>query len=249
MSIEPLISTRKLVPYTENFDFSGDGLDIDIHAGEVISLLGPDYSGKSDWLSVLAGASDVCSGEISFTGKNTRSFENDDWVDTRKNFGLVKFDTAILSAANALQNVMLPAHYHDIGSRQEITTQAHDLLAAIGLKNLTSLPAYLRKDQCFKVAIARALILNPAALFLNNPFMRLDAQAASALQQFLLQRVSDDAMSLVVITHDVKFAIERSNRILFITQDAVKVFDKANRIEDSDDPAVATYLNNNRMIC
>lgn len=249
MSNEILISCQQLKPRSPLFDYTGNGLDLDIQAGEIISIIGPDYTGKSDWLRTIAGIVQQQSGTLNLLGKNTTTYNKADWVHARKNLAYVKSDTAILSAANALQNVMLPARYHDTVASEQLAERAHKLLDAVGVNNLTNLPSYLRKDQCFKIAIARALILQPRALILDNPFMLLHAIDTETFQRFLLDQAIQCQMALIMVTHDVNFAIAHSNQIAFVLQNEILLFDKTNRIQRSENTTVQDYLNKNKVAC
>ncbi len=249
MSAQPLISCRDLIPDTPGFDYHGAGLTLNVNRGDIVTFVGPDYTGKSSWLRTLTGVTSPVSGELELLGKNVDDFERQDWVKTRTSLGYVKSDTTILSATNALFNVVLPARYHDLGTAKELVKPATKLLFELGIYDLSSLPAYLRRDQRFKIAIARALILEPQALILDNPFYLLDAIASENLQQHLLKRNHQMNMGLLLVTHDVNFAIKHSNQIVFVTQEQLYLFDRDNRIQDCGLDFVIDYLNKNRMTC
>lgn len=212
-----LIQCNQLIADVPN---SGDpefNLNFSAKAGTIISIIGPGHKGKTDWLKTIGGVNEAISGELHLLGKNTENFTRSDWVKTRTQIAYLKSDTSILSAANALQNVMLPAMYHNLGTASEIKDQALSLLAEIATNcNIEVLPAYLRKDQRFKIAVARALILKPRALLLDNPFSILDPEAASNLKEFLHNKVKHTNLLLILVTHDVKYALKYSDQIIFI---------------------------------
>jgi len=249
MTGSSIISCRGLVPETSRFDFSGKGLDIDITAGEIVSIIGPDYTGKSGWMSTMAGIYMPREGTLTLQGKDINEFQRQDWITTRRNLAFVRSDTAILSAANARANVILPARYHRLDSAKNLIAQAVELLDELGVSDQTSLPAYLRTEQRYKIAIARALILQPAALMLDSPFQRLDAVALEKFQQFLLDRVKRYNMALVLVTHDVNFAIEHSDQVLFVTREQVHLFDKDEDIRRCDINDISSFLNKSRVSC
>ena len=238
-----LIQAEQLTPALTAFEYEGNALDIAIRRGEIVSLIGPDYSGKSDWLRTLTGVNTPRSGVLHLLGKTVDSFTRADWVETRKQLAYVKSDNTILSAANALQNVMLPASYHHVADSKTLRTRATRLLTELGIFDLISLPAFLRKDQRFRIAIARALILQPAALALDNPFVMLDAIAAETLQHYLIRRVQEQNMALLILTHNIEFALKVSDQILFITPSEVLRFDRQHRIQDCDKPFVQNFIN------
>lgn len=243
MNTTPLIHCEQLIAERYAGDYTGNGLDFSAHAGTVVSIIGSDHTGKSDWLQTVAGVAPPVSGSLSLLGKNTESYQQQDWVRARTQLGYVRSDTNILSAANALQNIMLPAIYHELSSIADIREKALNLLEELDVEcDITLLPAYLRKDQCYKIAIARALILEPKALLLDHPFLPLDLKAASKFRRFLLNRVKNDNLLLITVTHDSKFAIKHSDQILFMAENQIYQFNKTNDIRSCDIPAVKDYL-------
>ncbi len=244
-----LIQARQLLPALSAFDYRGKALDIRIGRGEIVALIGPDYCGKSDWLRTLVGVRPRASGQLSLPAGKPDDFNAADWSATRRQLAYVHSDNAILSAANALQNVMLPAHYHRIARHATIRAEATQLLAELGVYDLLSLPAALRRDQRYRIAIARALILRPDALVLDNPFTALDRAAAENFQQYLLRRVSQHDMALLLVTHDIHFAIAHADQIVFITGEAIQTFNRQRRIEHCEHAAVRHFLDRHRIPC
>ncbi len=243
MSTTPLIHCEQIIAERRVGDYTGSALNFSAHAGTIVSIIGPDHTGKSDWLQTISGVAQPVSGSLSLLGKNTETYQQQDWVHARTQLGYVRSDTTILSAANALQNIMLPAVYHELGRTPDIREKALKLLEELDVKcDITLLPAYLRKDQCYKIAIARALILEPKALLLDQPFLPLDLNAASKFRRFLLNRVKNDNLLLITVTHDSKFALKHSDQILFMAENQIYPFDKTNDIHTCDIPAVRDYL-------
>lgn len=244
MNSPPLIQCEQIIAERHLGDYAGNALDFSAQAGTVVSIIGPGHAGKSDWLQTISGVSQPVSGSLSLLGKNIDSYQQQDWVHARTQLGYVRSDTAILSAANALQNIMLPAIYHELDSPQVIRENALGLLNELDAEcDITVLPAYLRKDQRYIIAIARALILKPKALLLDHPFLPLDQIAASKFRRFLLNRVKNDNLLLIMVTHDSKFAIKHSDQILFMAEDQIHPFDKTNDIRNCDIPVVKDYMN------
>lgn len=243
MTLSSLIHCEQIIAQTHVGDYNGNALDFTAHAGTVISIIGPGHTGKSDWLQTISGIVQPVSGSLSLLGKDTATFEQLDWVRARTQLAYVQSDTTILSAANALQNIMLPAIYHDLGNAPDIKNKAMNLLEEIDVKcDLKLLPAYLRKDQCFRIAIARALILDPKALLLDNPFAPLDLTAANRFKRFLLNRVKTDNLLIIMVTHDINFALKHSDQIIFMADNQIYQFNETDDIHSCDIPEVRDYL-------
>ena len=244
MEPTPLIHCEQIIAERRVGDYTGNALDFSAYAGTVVSIIGSGHTGKSDWLQTISGVAQPVSGSLNLLGKNTEAYQQQDWVQARTQLGYVRSDTTILSAANALQNIMLPAIYHELGSVQDIREKALSLLDELEVHcDITLLPAYLRRDQCYKIAIARALILKPKALFLDHPFLPLDLSAANKFRRVLLNRVKNDNLLLVTVAHDSKFAIKHSDQILFMADDQIYQFNETNDIHACDIPVIRDYLN------
>ena len=243
MENSPLIHCEQLRDGGDTDIETSNTLNLSANAGEIISIIGPDHNAKSNWLKIIAGITEADSGHLHLTGKNTLTFEKDDWVKMRTQFAYVHANTAILSAANALQNMMLPVMYHKMGDANELREKAQLLLQEIGAgNNLDLLPAYLEKEQRYKIAVARALMLNQLALFLEDPFSAIELPAIWQFQQFLLNKVSADNLLLLLVTDNSQFALNHSDKIIYISKSKILHFDKQHAVQDCNDPEVQDYL-------
>ena len=218
-------------------------LDMNARAGELISIVGPAHKNKSNLLQTIGGVLEAESGQLFLDNKDTLQFNKDDWVQARREFAYIHANTTILSAANALQNLMLPVMYHKTGQPDKHRAYAEQLLTDIEAgDDLEQLPAYLNKEQRYKIAVARALMLKPKALLINNPFTSLEHISIRAFQQFLLNKVRNENMLLLLVTHNIKFALEHSDQIIYVSDQNILQFDNDNRIQDCDNPEVRDYL-------
>lgn len=238
-----LIHCEQLVMSNDETDKTYAPLNMSAHAGDIISIIGPNHENKANWLKTIGGILQAESGQLFLSGKETRQFEKADWVRTRTHFAYAHANTAILSAANALQNLMLPAMYHKTGEVNAVRAKAEKLLDDIDAgDNLEQLPAYLKKEQRFKIAVGRTLMLDPQALLLDSPFTALDLSSINQFKQFLLGQIRDNSLLLILVTNDVKFALEYSDQIIYISEQHMLQFDKQHRIQDCDHPDVCDYL-------
>jgi len=218
-------------------------LNLTAHAGNIISIIGQDQESKSNLLKTIAAITEAESGHLYLAGREPTQFNQDDWVNTRTQFAYIHADTAILSAANALQNLMLPAVYHHLGSSDDNMKKAQQLLHDIQAgENLELLPAYLRKEQRYKIAVARALMLNPQALLLDSPFSALELTSIEPFQKFLLNQVKDRNILLILVTHNVSFALKYSDQIIYLSGQQIFKFDKDKRIQDCTNAEINNYL-------
>ncbi len=243
MSTQHIIECNGLVADTFHFEYTGEALNFHADAGSIISLIGPDNTGKSDWLKAIAGIHYPQQGSIKYMGTDATELDDEGWSRLRRNFAYVRGDTSLLSAANGLANVMIPARYHKLGDDTEIESKALNLILEIGANQaLDELPAFIRRDQRFRLAVARALMLDPKVLFLDNPFVLLDAVAAKKFKTFLLRKVKEDGLTVILVTQDINFTVHNADKILFITSEKVYSFDSVEDFQQSNIPAISEFL-------
>lgn len=241
--MKPILKARGLMPNIIRFNYEGNPVDLDLAPGEILSIIGPDYAGKSDWLRTLAGLHYPVKGRLWFDGREFHELDDTVWTQVRQKFAFVSCQTELLSAANGLANVMLPARYHRIGSAEEIETRAVELATELGAaQSLHRLPYHARRDQRFKLAIARALILDPVMMFLDNPFVLLDTSVTRRFQATMLERVRRQKLALALVTYDLDFTMNFADRILFVTAEQVYLFDSADELLASGITAIADFL-------
>lgn len=164
------------------------------------------------------------------------------WSRLRTQVAFIPFDFALLSAASSLQNVLLAPRYHGLGDPATLADEASELLQRLapGL-DMHCLPAALRRDEQYKVALARALILKPAVLMLDSPFSFFDHREKARMQDFLLEQQAG-GLAIVQVTHDLPFVFAHAERILFPTRTGVHTFDSKQAIIDSSDAEIRQYL-------
>jgi len=245
MQNDPIIQCRQLIPEELPFEYRGNALDFEIGKGEVISIIGPDYSGKGNWLRTICGLEHQLSGSVQIKGINTLNISEEDWTLTRRKVAYLHEDIALLSAANGLVNVLAPAIYHQldrINQKQLLVEAALELLEEIDPDiNLDDLPAYITKDHQFKIAVARALLLEPEVLALNNPFANFNPDSKHKFQTFLKNQVKK-GVSLLIVTHDIDYALDVSDKIIFANRDNLIFFDSAQAMLNCDIPMVNQFI-------
>ena len=245
-----IIQCQQLIPDNMPFEYHGDALDLEIKPGEMISIIGPDYSGKSAWLKSICGLEDQLSGSVLINGLNTLNLSGAEWTETRMKVAYVHTDTALLSAANGLTNVMIPALYHRLDDQQPDKKQKRTLLTEKALHlleeidphiNLNDLPAYITKDHYFKIVIARALFLEPELLVLHKPFRHFDNDSKRLFQQFLTDRINK-GISVLLVTDDIPYALNNSDRIIFTEKENLYLFNSKEEALTCNIPSINKYI-------
>jgi len=182
-----------------------DGANLELQAGAIHCLVGRSGCGKTTLLKLAAGLLQPDAGEVVFRGKRHDAIGTD--------MGFVFQSPNLLEWQRVLANVLLPVSLHHRPTAQE-TGQALQLLEQLGLaEHARKYPRQLSGGQQSRVALARALILQPALLLLDEPFAALDAITREELQRDLLQMCRARGTSVLFVTHDIGEAVYLADRI------------------------------------
>ncbi|WP_028312315.1 ABC transporter ATP-binding protein [Derxia gummosa] len=193
------------------------GVSMDLHRGEVISLLGPSGSGKTTLLRAVAGLEQPHEGRISIAGKNV--FDGAAGVEVpaeQRNLGLVFQSYALWPHKTVFDNVAYGLKLRKTDSAT-IKDRVSDALKNLGLGHLGErYPHQLSGGQQQRVAIARALVYNPPVILLDEPLSNLDAKLREEARAWLRELIVRLQLSALVVTHDQGEAMAMSDRILLL---------------------------------
>jgi putative ABC transport system ATP-binding protein len=211
-------------------------VDLEIHAGEYVSIMGPSGSGKSTLLNLL-GALDVpTSGELYFEGEPVSQIRNLDRLRALK-IGFVFQSFYLLPVLTAVENVQVPMFEGTLRVRERVAKAKH-LLNIVGLgQRADHLPQQLSVGERQRVAIARALANDPLLLLADEPTGNLDSASAKGVFDLLAELHCERGMTIVLITHDDALGM-RAKRLVRM-QDGRVVSDRENTAAPSPSPAVA----------
>ena len=191
------------------------GIDIDIHRGEVVVVLGPSGSGKSTMLRCLNRLEEPTSGRIIFEGQDITDPKTD-VNDVRKRMGMVFQQFNLFPHLDALHNVML-AQQKVLGrSAEEAARVAREQLARVGLAERADyFPDELSGGQQQRVAIARALAMEPHVMLFDEATSALDPELVRGVLD-VMRELAEQGMTMVVVTHEMGFAREVADRVIFM---------------------------------
>ncbi len=191
------------------------GVDLDVHEGEILAILGTSGSGKSTLLHVLGWLDRVDAGTILYEGRDRASISPSDQAALRNQvMGFVFQFYHLLPELTALENVMLPAMIRFKGAawrqaKADAVARATSLLERVGLSSrMGHRPSQLSGGERQRVAIARALQNRPKFLLCDEPTGNLDGRTAADVRRLLWDLNRTDKQTLVVVTHDTKLAAE-----------------------------------------
>lgn len=183
------------------------GVDLQVHKGEILSIVGASGAGKSTLLQILGTLSSADSGNLYIDGCDVSGLSRDALADFRcHHIGFVFQSHHLLPEFSAEENVMIPAMIAGVSGR-EARRNAREWLARLGLEErFQHKPSELSGGEQQRVAIARAVINNPSVLFADEPTGSLDSSTKLDIQNVLFDLRKSTGQTIVLVTHDLELA-------------------------------------------
>ena len=191
------------------------GIDLEIKKGEVVVVIGPSGSGKSTFLRCLNLLEEPTGGEITFEGQSITAKKHD-INQTREKMGMVFQQFNLFPHMSVLQNITLAPLKVKKQQAAEAEKIAVDLLRTVGLEDKRdAYPAQLSGGQKQRIAIARALAMQPHVMLFDEPTSALDPEMVGEVLE-VMKKLAEQGMTMVIVTHEMGFAREVGDRILFM---------------------------------
>ena len=192
------------------------GITTEIKEGEVVCVIGPSGSGKSTFLRCLNLLEVPDGGQIFFEDEEITDFKKVDLNQIRAEMGMVFQRFNLFPHKNVLENICLAPLKVRKCSRAEAEARAYDLLQKVGLKDKAlEFPDNLSGGQQQRVAIARALAMQPKVMLFDEPTSALDPEMIKEVLD-VMKELGKEGMTMVVVTHEMGFAREVADRVLFM---------------------------------
>lgn len=202
-------------------------INLEVEKGDVISIIGPSGSGKSTFLRCLNLLETPSGGKIIFDGEVINE-EGAKLNDIREEMGMVFQSFNLFSNMTIMENLITAPIHRNKLNKDEAIIKANKLLEVIGLADKSEVyPRSLSGGQKQRVAIARALMMNPKIMLFDEPTSALDPEMVKEVLS-LMQNLAEEGMTMIVVTHEMGFAREVSNRVVFMDGGYV--------IEESNNP-------------
>ena len=190
-------------------------ISVDVQEGEVVVLLGPSGSGKSTLLRCLNQLETATSGKIIIDGHDVTD-KHTDINKVRENIGMVFQHFNLFNHLTVLDNMTLAPVHLKLMNKEEARTEALRLLERVGLADKAdAFPSQLSGGQKQRVAIARALEIKPDIMLFDEPTSALDPEMVGEVLA-VMKELARDGMTMVVVTHEIGFAREVADRVIFM---------------------------------
>lgn len=195
-------------------------LNLDLHKGEVVVILGASGCGKSTLLRCVNGLESIQGGSIHMAGVG--EFGKDvSWQLARQKVGMVFQSYELFAHMNVIDNILLGALKAQKRDRAEAEAQADKLLKRVGLfERKTAFPRELSGGQKQRIAIVRALCMNPEAILLDEITAALDPEMVREVLDVVLE-LANEGMSMLIVTHEMSFAEKVADRIVFMDKGVI----------------------------
>jgi len=236
------ISVKKLVThYGDRLILNG--IDVDVRVGEIMVVMGGSGSGKSTLLRHMIGLEHPTSGIIELLGTELTSMTEHQRYTFSRRMGVAFQGGALFSSMTVGENIQLPLREHtdldqftmDIMSRMKL-----EVVGLAGFENL--MPSELSGGMTKRAALARAIIMDPALLFCDEPSAGLDPVASSALDELILRLRDATGMTLVVVTHELDSAFRIADRITVLDKGEILIIGSVEEVRNCDNERVQDLL-------
>lgn len=204
------------------------GIDFELQKGEVLSIIGSSGSGKTtllrcvNFLEFADEGTISIDGNVIYDGVKNKKIKDKELKAKRRHFGLVFQDFNLFPQYSVLKNLTLAPSLLGLGTKEELEQQAREIIARVGLsEKIDFYPCQLSGGQKQRVAIARALMLNPDILCFDEPTSALDPELTGEVLN-VIKNLKDEGSTMIVVTHEMEFAKNVSDKIMFMADGVVE---------------------------
>jgi len=220
-----------------------DGVNLDLVEGQTTVIIGESGSGKSVLLNHIVRLIKPDSGEVYFRGQRIDNLSERDLTDIRPRFGYLFQLSALFDSMSVGQNIGFPMREHTHMSRDEMEKRVKQKLTMVGLDGTQNkMPAELSGGQKKRVALARAIALDPEMILYDEPTTGLDPPRADEINELIIKLKRELKVTGVVVTHDMASARKIADRIVMLFRGKFIFDGTPDSIEKVEDPRVRNFV-------
>ncbi len=241
---KPAIEVRGLVTHYGSREIL-HGINLTVHEGEIMIIMGGSGSGKSTLLRFLLGLATPTSGCIKLLDQDISKISFTEMIELRKIMGVAFQGGALLSSMTVGENVQLPLYEH----QRQLDEQTMRIMARIKLEivNLGGfedlMPSQLSGGMIKRAAVARAIVMDPKLMFFDEPSAGLDPVVSVELDELILRLRDVMNMTIVVVTHELESAFKIADRITVLDEGYILMSGTVDEVKNSDNERIQSLLN------
>jgi phospholipid/cholesterol/gamma-HCH transport system ATP-binding protein len=223
-----------------------EDLNLDVHKGESLTIIGGSGMGKSVMLKLLIGLLRVDGGTITFDGARVDTLHERDYAAVRRRIGMLFQGAALFDSLTVRDNVAYGLREHYQMSEKDMTERITRSLADVGLPDVAHMmPSDLSGGMRKRVALARATALKPEVLLYDEPTTGLDPVSTERVNTLITETKKREDVTSIVVTHDMPSALEISDRIAMVHKGFIIFQGTPAEIRRAEDPRVRDFIEGN----
>ena len=218
-------------------------INLTLHKGECVALLGPSGSGKSTILRLIIGLQAQTTGQIYLKNRAVSSYTKAELEKLRTQMGMVFQYSALFDFLNVKENIAFGLRQHTQLSEEQIEARVIELLKLVGLEDMGSLmPNELSGGMKKRVSLARAIATSPEILLYDEPTAGLDPIMASTINRLIVKVQKDLQTTSIVVTHDIESALMVADRIILLHDGKIVVDSPKNKVFAVDNLILQEFI-------
>lgn len=220
-----------------------NGIDLKVKSGETVAVLGQSGTGKSVLLKLLVRLLEPDSGSIWIDEKDITKIPVQELNEVRKKIGFLFQYAALYDSLTVGENVEFPLLWHSNLSASQRNDRVDELLARVGLKDAkTKMPAQISGGMKKRVGLARALVLDPAIILLDEPTAGLDPVTAAGINELFSGLQQERKISSIVVTHDMHAVKAVSNHVVMLHEGKIIFDGSIDELQECKEPNVSEFV-------
>lgn len=243
ISSEPLVEIRDMY-FSRGSNQIFKGLSLDIRRGQVTGFMGPSGTGKTTLLKLIGGQLKPLDGKVYIQGQDVNAISRSSLFELRKRMGMLFQSGALLTDLNVFENVAFPLREHTKLPEQIIRDLVLIKLEAVGLRGARKLmPSELSGGMARRVALARAIVLDPMMIMYDEPFAGLDPITKGTIVTLIKQLNSVLGLTSIIVSHDVEETLSIADYVYVISDGEIIESGTSASLRNSSSEWVQQFLN------
>jgi len=219
------------------------GVDLEVRRGETLVILGGSGTGKSVLLKITVGLLAPDAGTLFLEGQDVTAFDEARWLEARKQVSYLFQQGALFDSMSVFDNVAFPLREHRACAEEEVAARVGEKLALVGLESSAELfPADLSGGMRKRVALARAIVLEPRCILYDEPTAGLDPVTADSIDHLIRRMQRRLGVTSVVVTHDIRSMFHIGDRVAFLSGGRIAFLGTPEEARAAADPGLSAFI-------